>query len=373
MVSEMGRSGSRSIYQTSVVVAIISKKKIPYPISDNLRSYLKKYERLIPLPLRYSDLLRYNNSIPLYDRHGNDTFWETVFYPQDEMSDIHLGLKKFYAIIKADGDLGVMDHLFVDRVDLCVYGNTQPFRVRIVNQINDNFDYFYIKQGDASRIYGLELEHLLSPNWISYVVHESTLIEEHIVGIPADQFIKNHLGDPNLNKIRLAKEFVKFNERCFVRLLGDMHSSNFVIDITPDFEDVDYRLRAIDFDQQSYEGRKAVYLPQYFKQNNPIIEIGLKLLTQESVHQYQREERALMANRLKMQKSRIDDLMDAMSKEVLSSDVNIESLRSDLATHYQDSAFEQCENMGQLVKQSLEMLVKNPGIFNYEYWKEQGN
>lgn len=354
-------------------MAIISKKKIPYPISEHLKEYLEKYERLNDLPLNYTDLLRYNSSIPLYDRHGNDTHWETVFYSQDEMSDVHFALKKIYSVIKADGDVGVMDHLFVDRVDLCVYGNTQPFRVRIVNRINDNFDYFYIKQADASRIYGLELEHLLSPNWISYVVHRNTLIEEHIIGIPADQFIKSHLADPNLNKIRLSKEFVKFNERCFVRLLGDMHSSNFVIDITPDFEDVDYRLRAIDFDQQSYEGRKAVYLPQYFKQNNPIIEIGLKLLSPESVHQYQREERALMANRLKMEKSRIDDLMEAMSKETLASEVNIKKLRKDLSEHYDEPAFLTCTNMGQLVRQSLNMLVKNPGVFNDEYWREEEN
>ncbi len=350
-------------------MAIISKKKIPFAISERLRNYLKKYDRLISLPIKYSDLTRYNNSIPLYDRHGNDTLWETVLYPQDEMTEIHFALKKIYAIIKADGDLSVMDHLFVDRVDLCVYGNTQPFRVRIVNHLNDNFDYFYIKNADASRIYGLELEHLLSPNWISFVVDESTLIEEHIVGIPAEQFIKTRLDDPYLNKIRLSKEFVKFNERCFVRLLGDMHSSNFVIDITPDFEDVEYRLRAIDFDQQSYEGRKAVYLPQYFKQNNPVIQIGLKHLTPESVHQYQREERALMANRLKMQKKRVGDLMDVMTKEPLSSSMNIETLGQELSNHYNEPAFLKCHTMGEMVKQSLEMLNKNPNLYNDEYLK----
>jgi hypothetical protein len=345
-------------------MAIISKKKIPYTVSEQLHRYLHKYDRLISLPIKYSDLTRYNNSIPLYDRHGNDTLWETVLYSQDEMADIHFALKKIYAIMKADGDLTVMDHLFVDRVDLCVYGNTQPFRIRMVNHLNDNFDYFYIKNADASRIYGLELEHLLSPNWISFVVDASTLIEEHIVGIPAEQFIKTRLDDPYLNKIRLSKEFVKFNERCFVRLLGDMHSSNFVVDITPDFEDVDYRIRAIDFDQQSYEGRKAVYLPQFFKQNNPLIQIALKCLTTQSVHQYQREERALMANRHKMQKTRIDDLMDAMTKENLSSPSNIESLRDELASHYNESAFLKCTNMGQLVKQSLDMLVKSPQLYN---------
>ena len=354
-------------------MAIISKKKIPYPVSERLISYLRKYDRLISLPIKYIDLTRYNNSVPLYDRHGNDTLWETVLYPQDEMTEIHFALKKIYAIMKADGDLSVMDHLFVDRVDLCVYGNTQPFRVRIVNHLNDNFDYFYIKHADASRIYGLELEHLLSPNWISFVVDAATLIEEHIVGLPAEMFIKTRLDDPYLNKIRLSKEFVKFNERCFVRLLGDMHSSNFVVDITPDFEDVEYRLRAIDFDQQSYEGRKAVYLPQYFKQNNPLIRIGLKYLTPQSVHQYQREERALMANRLKMQKKRVNDLMDAMTKETLSSPLNITSLGQELSNHYNEPAFLKCTNMGEMVKQSLEMLTKTPNLYNDDYLRGEYN
>ncbi len=344
-------------------MAIISKKKIPYKISTRLRAYLNKYDREIALPIAYDSLLRYDNSIPLYDRNGNDTLWETVLYPQDDMADIYFALKKIYSIMKADGDVGVMDHLFIDRVDLCVYGNTQPFRVRIVNRINDNFDYFYIKNADASRIYGLELEHLLSPNKISYVVYKDTLIEEHIVGIPAEQFIKNHLKDPNLNETRLAKEFVKFNERCFVRLLGDMHSSNFVIDITPDFEEVDYRLRAIDFDQQSYEGRRAIYLPQYFKQNNPIIKIGLKSLTPETVRQYQREERSLIANRVKVEKIRVDDLLSAMTHDRISKPGNVVRLGEELAEFYEETEFIHCKNMGELVEMSLEMLIKKPELY----------
>ena len=147
-----------------------------------------------------------------------------------------------------------------------MFGNTKPFRVRIVNKLNDNFDYFYIKNADASRVYGLELEHILSPNRISYYVDGDTLIEEHIMGVPGDKFIKNHLSDTSLNEIRLVKEFIKFNERCFIRLLGDMHSSNYVVEIIPDFEEINYRIRAVDFDQQSYDGRKQVYMPQYYKQ-----------------------------------------------------------------------------------------------------------
>ncbi|WP_370089243.1 hypothetical protein [Ekhidna sp.] len=344
-------------------MAIISKKKEIFPISKSLRSYIKKYDREINLPIYYGDLLRYDNSIPLYDKSGNDTLWETVFFPQGDMTHINASLKKVYAIMKADGDLSVMDHLIIDRVDLCAYGNTQPFRVRVVNQINDNFDYFYIKNADASRIYGLELEHLLSPNKISYVVNKETLIEEHIIGVPAELFIKKYLGSSNLNEIRLAKEFVKFNERCFVRLLGDMHSSNFVVDITPDFEDVEYRLRAIDFDQQSYEGRRAIYLPQYYTQNNPIIKIGLKHMTPETVRQYQREERSNIANRLKVERKRVDDLLAAMKKDKLSKQENIEKLRKELSEFYEEKDFLTCECMGDLVDMSLQMLTRKPNLY----------
>jgi len=344
-------------------MAIISKKKEIFPISNMLRSYIRKYDREIDLPIYYSDLIRYDNSIPQYDKHGQDTLWETVFYPQGDMNQIYSALKKIYANVKANGDLSVMDHLVIDRVDLCVYGNTQPFRIRVVNQINDNFDYFYIKNADASRIYGLELEHLLSPNKISYVVNRETLIEEHIIGVPAELFIKQYLNDPNLNQIRLAKEFVKFNERCFVRLLGDMHSSNFVIDITPDFEDVEYRLRAIDFDQQSYEGRRAIYLPQYYSQNNPIIKIGLKHMTPETVRQYQREERSNIANRLKVERGRVDDLLYAMKKDTLSNDSNIRKLAKELSDFYEETDFLNCENMGEMVEMSLEMLSRKPNLY----------
>jgi len=340
-------------------MAEISKKKLVVKISQELRSYMIKYDRVAKFPINYKDLLRYDNSIPLLDKNDEDTLWETVFFPQTEMKEINHSLKKIYAILRADGDLSVMEHLYIDRIDLCVFGNTQPFRIRVVNNINDNFDYFYIKNADASRIYGLELEHLLSPNRMSYLVDGDTLIEEHIVGIPGDMFLKKHLDTIDLNEARLSKEFVKFNERCFVRLLGDMHSSNFVIDITPDFDDVDYRLRAIDFDQQSYEGRKSIYMPKYFKQNNPLIELGIRNMAVENMKQYQKEERSLIAMRYKAAKVKITELLAAMSKDIISKQEYVISLGKDLAAHYHDKRFLKCTNMGQLVKMSLETVLDN--------------
>jgi hypothetical protein len=272
------------------------------------------------------------------------------------------GLVKIYAILKTEGDTTIINHLDVARIDFCYFGNSQPFRIRIVNKFNDNYDHYYIKQADASRIYGLELEHLLSPNRISYFTHQATLVEEHIPGIPGDIFITDHLKDPNTNLIRLAKEFVKFNERCFVQLLGDMRSYNFVVNIIPDIEDFQYRIRAIDFDQQSYEGRKNLYLPQFFKENQPLVELVLKHLNPKSIEQYQAEEKTMMTFRLVSSRYRIMELLDIMDDDAISKAEKITQLKASLAAHFNNSNYLKAKTMGQLLKthlkQSLRKLLK---------------
>jgi hypothetical protein len=149
----------------------ISRKKPSYPIQVFLRQYLQKFERVTQLPVTYWDLLRYADAFPLLDKHGKDTFWETVVYAQHQVEELYKGLVRVYAILKTNGDMSVMEHLYVDRIDYCTFGNSNPFRVRVVNQYNDNYDYFYVKKADASRVYGLEMEHLLSPNRINYLVY----------------------------------------------------------------------------------------------------------------------------------------------------------------------------------------------------------
>lgn len=352
-------------------MAIISKKKNIYPIAEPLRKYLKNQNREIDLPITYEDLHRFSSSIALIDKNGKDTLWETVLYSQYEMASVHHNLKKIYAQLKAAGDISVFEHLYIDRIDLCIYGNTKPFRVRIVNKINDLFDYFYIKIADASRVYGLEIEHLISPNKINFIVCGNTLVEEHIQGIPGDDFIRNHLKDKSLSEMRLAKEFVKFNERCLVRLLGDMHSSNFVIEVIPDFDEIHYRLRAIDFDQQSYEGRAAIYMPQYYKQNNPIINMGIKRMAPELEIQYQKEERSLIATRLRSKSSgpAIKNLVLAMMRDEIAPAENVRSLREDLAKIYEEDSFLRCDNMGELLSVSLKLTGQKPTRKKYSFIK----
>lgn len=340
---------------------LISKKKDIYPVSDHFLSYLTRYGRVYTESIRYDDLQRFHNSVPVYDEKGEDTLWVTVLYSESEREEIHQHLLKAYAILKAEGNLSITRQLFIDAVDMCVFGNTLPFRVRVVNSINENFDYFYVKRIDANRLYGLELEHILSPNRINYFVHRDTIIEEHIIGIPAEAFLSEELPLTRFDQVRLAKEFVKFNERCFISLLGDMHSGNFVIELTRDFEKWHFRMHPIDFDQQSHHWRKEVYLPQFYSQNAAFVEATIQYLAPENVLQYQTEERSLIANRIKVSHGRFDALMSVMREDIISREDYVEQLAGQLGNHYGDPAFNACQTMGELVYRSIMSVLGDSG------------
>lgn len=336
---------------------VITKKKTIFPVQPPLREYLQEYRRDIELPVSYADLRTFRESMPVRDKKGKDTLWENAIYPPSEVTFIHDGLKRIYSILKTGGDTSVHTHLTVERIDYCTFGNSNPFRIKIVNDLNDNYDYFYIKQGDASRIYGLELEHILSPARINYFVSGQTLVEEHIAGVPGDMFIQSYLANPEFNRVRIAKEFVKFNERCFVRLLGDMRSYNYVFDITPDFEEVQFRIRAIDFDQQSYEGRKNLYLPQFFKENATLVKLTLELLSAETIKQYQKEERTLIARRSISSNHRLSHLLWVMSSDTISKPEKTKQLAKELAEYFGNEEFLNCRSMGEIVRTSLQQLA----------------
>ncbi|PTX98474.1 hypothetical protein [Opitutus sp. ER46] len=336
-------------------------RKPSFPIGPELRGYLRRYKRERDLPVTYERLLAFREVSPLPDENGKPTLWDTVIYDTSEMHSLNEALKEVYASLKVDGDLSVVDHLYIDRIDFCTFGNSTPFRIRIVNAYNDNQDYFYVKRADASRVYGLELEHLLSPNRMQFLTHGNTLVEEHVAGIPGDIFIKDWLGRPDPKPIRVAKELVKFNERCFVRLLGDMRSYNFVFVVTPDFEESQLRIRAMDFDQQSYNGRMNFYRPQFFKDNTPLVNYCLKHLRVETARQYAREEQTLMLQRAQLASERLGLLLHDMARDPIAPPGKIHTLREGLAEHYKRHDYLRCESMGSLIRENLESIRRHIG------------
>ncbi len=335
----------------------ITHRKNFIPVTDDLISYLDQFGRCHALPTTYNELRSFSESCPLYDKEGNATYWSSVLYPPEVQRELHPRLTSIYSLLRT-GEMLAAPHLYIERVDYCEFGNSRPFRIRVVNQYNDNYDHFYVKTADASRVYGLELEHLLSPNRINYLMHRGgTLVEEHIAGVPGDAFIRDYLHRADLNRVRLAKEFVKFSERCFIRLLGDMRSYNYVVDMTPDFEEVQYRVRAIDFDQQSYEGRKSLYLPQFFKENNPVVQLCSACLNFPTMKQYQEEERSLISRRYLSEHARITALLRCMKRNAVEPFDKVARLRAELGEYHLTHRFDSCESMGEIVERNLEIML----------------
>ncbi len=339
---------------------LISKKKPAFPITELLSEYLTEHGRNIKIPIFYDDLLRFQGAVEIYDEEGNDTLWISTYFAEHERDEIELSLKHIYTILYADGSNTMLPYLNIDSIDFCTFGNSKPFRIKVRNILNDNYVFFYIKKADASRVYGLELEHLLSPNYIYFLVYKDTLIEEHISGIPGDIFIENNLEScSEQDKSAIVKEFVKFNERCFVRLLGDMRSYNYVIVLTHDFDRIQYRFRAIDFDQQTYEGNPRVYMPQFLKENNKLVELTDKILQRASIDQYQLEERSLLAKRAVSENDRLSNLLTIMSKDVISTPEKVVQLKKGLFDLTGDVRFKKSDNMGDILKSALDFVVKN--------------
>ena len=339
---------------------LISKKKPFFKISAALASFLIHYERWIDTPVFYDDLLRFSGSVVVYDKNDNDTLWVSVYFTDSERREIEFSLKKIYTQLHSDGNESGIPYLNIDAIDYCTFGNSKPFRIKVRNILNDNFTYYYIKKTDASRIFGLEFEHMLSPYNLNFLVNHNTLIEEHIAGIPGDTFMKEFLPQCNdSEKAQIAKEYVKFNERSMIRLLGDMRAYNYVVVPTHDFDQVVYKIRPIDFDQQSFEGRLSVYRPQFFKENGPIMDLVRTKLTHDSINQYKIEERSIVARRIISSGNRLNKLVKTMQLELLTLPENLERLRNEIYKFTNDKAFLQSKTMGDIMKASFEYVRKH--------------
>ncbi|WP_179336597.1 hypothetical protein [Winogradskyella ludwigii] len=338
----------------------ILKRKPTYTISTKLDAYLSKYRRNIDLPIFYSDLLRFQGSIVVYDKNDVDTLWVRVYYNDFEREEIDASLKQVYSSLISDGGTSILKYLTVDAIDFCTFGNSKPFRIKVRNILNDNYTHFYVKTADASRVYGLELEQMLSPYQINFLVCKDTLIEEHIAGIPGDEFIKDMLPDCSASeKSQIAKEFVKFNERCLIRLLGDMRSYNYVIVPTHDFDHVVFKIRAIDFDQQSYEGNLKIYRPQFFKENFKMVELVREKIQHESIDQYKIEERSIVARRMISYHTRLNALLDCMVVDEISIPEHIEMLKEQIYDYTMDLNFRNSKNMGEVLTNALDFVKRN--------------
>ncbi len=329
-------------------------QKEVYPVSTALQQYLQQYKRDIKLPIAYKELFHYQYSNAIKDESGKHTHWDRVVYEKKLLAQLQQKLIATYALLKKE----TSKYLTVASIDFCEFANSMPFRINLLNTENKIEDFFYIKDADASRIYGLELEQLLSSNNINFLCHQNTLVEEHIEGIPGDIFLATTSQLTDTEKELLATAFVQFNERCFARLLGDMRSYNFVVVKNENDPTHPFHLKAIDFDQQCYEGKLNLYLPQFYKENYEFVQMALHFLTHAGIEQIRKEEREQMAALVKQQPRQLASLLHTMAKEEISENYKVVSLRKELNDYFGKLHFSNCKTMGAIVKQQLKQLLQ---------------
>jgi hypothetical protein len=144
-----------------------------------------------------------------------------------------------------------------------------------------------------------------------------------------------------------------------IRLLGDMRSYNYVVIPIHDFDQVIYKIRAIDFDQQSYEGKFSVYRPQFFKENKPMMDVVKDKLKADSIIQYKIEERSTISRRLIISDDRMKQLISIMKEDTISSADKIKNLKNEIYKFTNENSFIKSKSMGELMEKTLEYLKRN--------------
>jgi hypothetical protein len=341
---------------SSIINAAISKEydrplmqKEVFEVSNGLQQYLKKYGRDIELPITYNDLLHYQYTNAIKDKQGKHTHWENVVYAAEILEPLHKKLLDIYQLLTQQQ----ADNFTIEAIDFCEFANSMPYRITVLHKQTKKRSWFYIKMADASRLFGLELEHLFTTNTINFLYHNNTLVETHIDGIPGDDFIAQATNMQPAEKLALAKAFIEFNEQCFAKLLGDMRSYNFVVVKNSNGS---FTCKPIDFDQQCYEGKLALYFAQFYKENYPYCQLVSEVLNDQLIEQHRLLARKKMAEQAKFNQQQVIDIVEVLLPEQITDGYKIIQLKNGLNTYFDTNVFAKCKTMGAILFQLLQQL-----------------
>lgn len=79
---------------TSVDHKLISKKKVPFPVTPALHRYLDRHGRSVKIPVAYEDLLRFEGSLAILDEQDRDTLWVNCIYSNADRDELIVNLKR---------------------------------------------------------------------------------------------------------------------------------------------------------------------------------------------------------------------------------------------------------------------------------------
>ena len=82
-------------------------------------------------------------------------------------------------------------------------------------------------------------------------------------------------------------------------------------------------------------------------------------LQKESIEQYKIEERSAIARRLKGSHERVEELLDCIKNDSISTPAKIKQLKLDLMKYTNDKDFRKCNNMGEILEVAFGFVTRN--------------
>jgi len=245
----------------------------------------------------------------------------------------------------------LFQNLSVVSVHEYTYADHKPLRIEVMlpGAVTHTF---YAKPFNERRLYGLELEHLLSPYKYDYSVSGEAIFEDHIMGTDAKDFMEAYRGYPYRNP-DFAEEMLRLDFRTRAFLLGDMHDQNYIISQVESGDERAFVARPIDFDKlfliRDLEGAGVIST----KDRESVTELLGKGRC-ESVIGFERER---MKRRFYENKARIRDLFNLIGQSQDCSS-SLPDLSMSLAQHYGSQDLYDADSMGELFRGHLRRVLQ---------------
>jgi len=122
---------------------------------------------------------------------------------------------------------------------------------------------------------------------------------------------------------------------------------------------VQYRVRPVDFDQQTYEPALEVYRPHLFEDNKPVDELVRAHLNVPTIVQYRQEERSQTARRIQAEERRYHALISTMKKTRIAPDEHVAALAAELDQYHQCRDFAGSATMADLLVKHLDRMLSD--------------
>ena len=102
-----------------------------------------------------------------------------------------------------------------------------------------------------------------------------------------------------------------------------------------------------------------MYQPEHLPENASLADMTTEALPQESIEQYVKEERALLARRAAGERLRLNELLQCMKADQISGEAHVDALKMELWGLTGDVNFKRAKNMGEVLDVALDFIQRN--------------